>query len=186
MKEFFLFYSNKCEHSKMLINIINTSNELVDRTELICVDVKLGKRNPLVRLNNIKEVPTLIVDKGNGTDVFVGSSAFAYIEKILSSNEELQGQQGQSPAPEGGSQGTKTEKEIQGYSATFSGLSDSFSSFGEEKPNPLERSFTFLTDKPADIISEKNNTETSKKLVNNQFERLLEERSKLNADQQRM
>jgi hypothetical protein len=182
MKEFFLFYSNKCEHSKMLINIINTSNELVERTEFICVDVNLGKRNPLVRLNNIKEVPTLIVDKGNGSDVFVGSSAFGSIEKILSSKEaELQGQgQGQ-----GQGQESKTE-EIQGYSETFSGLSDSFSTFGEEKPNPLERSFTFLTDKPSNMISSGGKTEPSKKLVNNQFERLLEERSKLNADQQRM
>jgi hypothetical protein len=179
MKEFFLFYSNKCEHSKMLINIINTSNELVERTEFICVDVNLGKRNPLVRLNNIKEVPTLIVDKGNGTDVFVGSSAFGSIEKILSSNEaELQGQ--------GQGQGIKTENEIQGYSATYSGLSDSFSTFGEEKPNPLERSFTFLTDKPSDMISEGGKTEPSKKLVNNQFERLLEDRARLDADQKRV
>jgi hypothetical protein len=189
MKEFFLFYSNKCEHSKMLINIINTSNELVERIEFICVDVNLGKRNPLVRLNNIKEVPTLIAGKDKGSEIteaqqkkrmFVGSSAFGSIEKILSSNEAELGQgQGQGPV-------SKRDNEIQGYSATYSGLSDSFSTYGEEKPNPLERSFTFLTDKPADMISGGGKTEPSKKLVNNQFERLLEDRAKLDADQKRV
>jgi hypothetical protein len=177
MKEYFLFYSNKCEHSKMLINIINTSSELVDITEFICVDVVNGKRNQLVKLNGITEVPTMICNKENGAEIFVGSSAFGCVEKILSSSGEIKSQSG-------GTQEKPTE--IAGYSATFSGLSDSFSSFGEEKPNPLERSFTFLNDTPVEIVSDKKNTEPSKKMVNNQFERLLEERAKLNADQQRM
>ena len=176
MKEYFLFFSNKCEHSKMLINIINTSRELVDITEFICVDVNKGKRNPLVKLNEIIEVPTLICDKVNGTDRFIGSLAFSTIEKILSSGEELQVQGG----------GQEKQTEIEGYSATFSGLSDSFSTFGEEKPNALERSFKFLNDKQVEMVSDKKTTEPSKKMVNNQFERLLEERAKLNKDQQRM
>jgi hypothetical protein len=184
MKDFFIFYSNKCGHSKMLINIINTSNELLERTEFICVDVNNGKRNPLVKLNNIKEVPTLICSRGEGSEVYVGDSAFSTIENIFSN--ETGGQA--TEAATLSARGDKKEAEITGYSATYQGLSDSFSTYGEEKPNPLERSFTFLNDKSTEspLISDKKQTEPSKKMVSNQFERLLEERARLNADQQRM
>jgi hypothetical protein len=205
MTKYFLYHSTKCEHCKMLVKIIKTEEDLNSSIKLICIDVINGKRNPLVKLNNIKEVPSLIIDNGGGYEMYSGSSAFNVIEKMLSSRQpqgqqqgqqqgQLQGQpqgqqqgqlQGQQQGQQQGQGGGGPVHEISGYSATFSGLSDSFSTYGEEKPDPLERSFGFLNEgSKGMMISDKQ--DSTRKSSPNEFETLLKEREQLNQQQQKM
>ena len=163
-----LFYSQYCEHSKMMISLMNTMDLGV---EMVCVDVnqKTGKRSPLITKYKIKEVPSLIYKN----KVYVGDSAFKVIEQIASNDID------EKPV-------VKDEeilKNVQHFSSEFDGFSDNFSAFGEEKPKPLERSFTFLGGGDDSLIPEKKIKETSKKNVANDFERLLQERAELNKQQ---
>lgn len=168
-----LFYSQYCDHSKMMISLMNTMDLGV---EMICVDVnpKTGKRSPLIRKYNIKEVPSLIYKN----KVYVGDSAFKVIEQIASNDITKQ----EKPV-------VKDEeilKDVQHFSSEFDGFSDNFSAFGEEKPKPLERSFTFLGGGDDSLIPEKKIKETNKKDVANDFERLLQQRAELNKQQQKV
>jgi hypothetical protein len=168
-----LFYSKFCEHSKMLITLINNT-ELGDEMQMVCVD----KRNPLqmqyIKKYKITEVPTLIYSDKK----YTGDQAFQLVEKIASSsmsnNSKSQGQQ----ESQGGKEGDLSK--IGHYNAEFNGFSDNFSTFGEEKPDPLERSFSFLGGKgSSNMVPEGKVKETNKKDVANDYERLIQQRSEI-------
>lgn len=161
-----LFYSEKCDHCRMLISILNVSENL-SGMKRVCVDLdpKTRKRNSLVKELKIGSVPTIF----SGSKFYVGDQAFQFVEQ-LSNQQEKPSSTKDDPI--------EKLKNVGHYSSTFNGLSDAFSSFGEEKPDPLERSFAFL-DAGESLIVKDSIKEGSKKEISGDYEKLLQERSKL-------
>lgn len=158
-----LFHSKFCEHSIMLLNIIDKAGIKITK---ISVDInpKTKRRNPVMKKYRITEVPTLIYDNQK----FCGDKAFQAIEQLISSSNKK-------------SEPEKTQKsEIQHYSSEFDGFSDNFSAFGEEKPSPLQRSFTFLGNDSPIITNKSDIDECSKKEVASNYEKMIQERNSLN------
>lgn len=74
-----LFYSNNCNHSKNLIELIKKENKL-SNFKLICVDI--NKNIPA----NIQKVPTLIVKNLNAP--LEGNAAFNWVKTVSKFNEQ--------------------------------------------------------------------------------------------------
>lgn len=161
------FYSKKCEHSKLLISLMEQVDDLLNTFKCISVDINLNtkKRNPMVKQYHIKEVPTIIIDN----EKYVGSMAYSYIDKIAfpASNNDIN--KNSQPV---------VEQQIDGYSNDFKNFSDKYTSFGDDKPNSFNTGFAQIGS-TNNIISDKSIKETDKKHVGSDYEKLIEERAAL-------
>ena len=147
-----LFYSNKCKHSKKVIDIITQNNITINK---ICIDDNNAKLPSF-----LKVVPT-IVDKSLSKPL-EGNNVFEWLNQFNKTQ-------------------TKSEvpnESIQPFfSNEMSGYSDNYSYIGNE--NPMEHSFQFLgnnsinTSNPS--ASNDDSSEKEKEL-NSDFERLMEQR----------
>ena len=162
-----LFHSKHCEHSKMLIMLIKNT-EIADSLKMVCVDT----RSPILKNYNITEVPTIIYENKK----YEGDQAFQLVEKVASSSLSPKESSSSIPTKEG----EDVLANVQHFNAEFDGFSDNFSTFGEEKPNPLERSFSFLqSDKASNMIPESKVKESNKKDIASDYERLIKQRSEI-------
>ena len=176
----YLFYSKKCEHSKMLSAIIKATPELKNVFKKICVDLDpiTKKRNHLVKAYGIKGVPSLVFNN----QTYEGDMAFQFVEQVVN-QESKSSEQGQE-------QTSKSKAEplsgVQSYSSEFNGTSDAFSTFGEEKPDALPRSFALFGGESSKIIQGEVPDEKSKKHVALDFEKLMAQRAELEIETKRV
>jgi hypothetical protein len=158
----YLFYSNRCAHSKELIQELY-KNGIYDMFEKVCVDTLK------VIPKGITSVPTMIVARYPRP--LVGKECFAWLNGIKQQQQSVQQQTpnaqngqllpGASGAPSGqhggvqvsnsssgetnamaGSNGIPGFEDIIPFSDTMGGFSDGYSYLSDERP--MEHSFAFI------------------------------------------
>ena len=137
--DYILFYSNKCLHSKELLNLLYKDVQLNQKFTKINID------NPNIKLPPyVKAVPTAIVTTNGKANLMVGSAIFKWYNQIHAKTVEVQGIQDWDPHT------------MAGYSDGFSYLSDnsdvmkkSFSFVNENNSitTPDEKNYSNETDK---------------------------------------
>lgn len=84
-QKMFLFFSNYCEHCKRLMNRIKTTN-LVNSFNLVCID------DPNVNVPDFIQVVPSLYDMTQ-RNVMTNETLFNWIESVMSSNTQAQGQE---------------------------------------------------------------------------------------------
>jgi hypothetical protein len=126
-----LFYSNKCLHSKELLNLLLKDVELNKKFTKVNIDNQNIKIPPYV-----KSVPTAIVSVNGKPSLMVGSQIFTWYNQTHSKNVELQSIQDWDPLA------------MSGYSDGFSYLTNA---------DAMKKSFSFLTDSEGIITPDERN-----------------------------
>jgi len=117
---YILFYSNRCLHSKELLNILSKDAELNQKFNKINIDVGNIKIPPYVT-----SVPTAIITIDGKPNKIVGSQIFNWYKQVRSKKQE--------------------EEVIQDWDpSAMTGYSDGFSYI--ENPEVMKKSFSFLND----------------------------------------
>ena len=129
--DYILFYSNRCLHSKELLNLLYKDVELNQKF------IKINIDNPNVKLPPyVKSVPTAIVPNDGQPSIMVGSNIFKWYNAKHSKTVETQGIQDWDPH-------------------TMSGYSDGFSYL--ENSSVMKKSFSFLNDDESIITPDEKN-----------------------------
>jgi hypothetical protein len=129
--DYILFYSNRCLHSKELLNLLYKDVELNQKFTKINID------NPNIKVPPyIKSVPTAIITNNGEPSLMVGSSIFKWYNSRHAKTVELQGIQDWDPH-------------------TMAGYSDGFSYL--ENNDVLKKSFSFLNDNETIITPDEKN-----------------------------
>ena len=119
--DYILFYSNKCLHSKELLNLLYKDVQLNQRFTKINID------NPNIKLPPyVKSVPTAIVTINGKPNLMVGSAIFKWYNQMHSKKIETEGIQDWDPHT------------MAGYSDGFSYLSDN--------SDVMKKSFSFVNE----------------------------------------
>jgi hypothetical protein len=137
-----LFYSNRCQHSKQILDTLKTLNKQ-DLCRLFLIDGKQRSELPPF----LAKVPTLYVPETK--DVFVGQAIFGYIAKPVSSRRELPTTQSAPTAPAatpGSVPGASATPSLESWSfGTAGGFSDAYSSWdGKSAATTDQLHYTFL------------------------------------------
>jgi len=124
--DYILFYSNKCLHSKELLNILYKDVDLNQKFTKVNID------NTNVKIPSyVKAVPTVVYGTNGKLDLMVGSAIFKWINQRKQSMQQQQ-QQGI----------------LDWDPHTMSGFSDGFS-YLENKNDVIKRSFAFINENNA-------------------------------------
>lgn len=123
--DYILFYSNKCLHSKELLNILYKDPDLNQKFVKINIDNGNVKIPPYV-----KSVPTAIINTNGKPNLLVGSAIFSWYKQKHAVTVEKQGIQDWDPH-------------------TMTGYSDGFSYL--DNPQVIKKAFAFLNDNNAII-----------------------------------
>lgn len=116
-----LFYSNKCLHSKELLNLLHKDVELNQKFTKINVDNRNIKIPPYV-----KAVPTAIININGKPNLMVGSDIFKWYEQMHSKINK--------------------ENSIENWDPlTMTGYSDGFSYLSEDS-NVMKKNFSFVNE----------------------------------------
>jgi hypothetical protein len=127
-----LFYSNKCLHSKELLNLLYKYTELNQKITKINID------NPNIKLPPyVKSVPTAIIQIEGKPNLMVGSQIFKWYNQTHSKKVEQQGILDWDPH-------------------TMAGYSDGFS-YLENTNDVMKKSFSFINDNNAIITPDEKN-----------------------------
>lgn len=118
--DYILFYSNKCLHSKELLNLLYKDPDLNQKFVKINIDTGNVKIPPYV-----KSVPTAIISENGQPNLMVGSAIFSWYKQKHSIVVEKQGIQDWDPH-------------------TMSGYSDNFGYL--DNPQVIKKSFAFLNE----------------------------------------
>jgi len=119
--DYILFYSNKCLHSKELLNLLYKDVQLNQKFTKINIDNQNIKIPPYV-----KSVPTAIVTVNGKANLMVGSAIFKWYNQIHTKTVETQGIMDWDPHT------------MAGYSDGFSYLSDN--------SDVMKKSFSFVNE----------------------------------------
>jgi hypothetical protein len=128
---YILFYSNKCLHSKELLNLLYKDVELNQKFTKINIDNQNIKIPPYV-----KSVPTAIININGKPNLMVGSTIFKWYNSTHSKVVESQSIQDWDPH-------------------TMTGYSDGFSYL--ENSDVMKKSFSFLNDNNSIITPDEKN-----------------------------
>ena len=129
--DYILFYSNKCLHSKELLNLLNKDVQLNQKFTKINID------NPNIKIPPyVKSVPTAIITVGGKPNLMVGSGIFKWYNQIHAKAVEEQSIQDWDPCA------------MSGYSDGFSYISN---------PDVLKKSFSFVNDNESIITPDEKN-----------------------------
>ncbi len=148
--DYILFYSNKCLHSKELLNLLYKDPDLNQKFVKINIDTGNVKIPPYV-----KSVPTAIINTNGQPNLLVGSAIFSWYKQKHAAVIEKQGIQDWDPH-------------------TMTGYSDGFSYL--DNPQVIKKSFGFLNENNSIITpdegsyggsSEKNNNNSGDQLQQN-------------------
>ena len=136
--DYILFYSNRCLHSKELLNLLYKDVELNQKFTKINID------NPNIKIPPyIKSVPTAIIPNNGKPSLMVGTNIFSWYNQLHSKKVETQGILDWDPH-------------------TMSGYSDGFS-YLTNTSDVMKKSFAFLNDSDTIITpDEKNYSNDSK------------------------
>lgn len=135
--DYILFYSNKCLHSKELLNLLYKDNELNQKFTKINIDNSNIKIPPYV-----KAVPTAIITNNGEPTLLVGSNIFKWYNQNHAKIVESQTIQDWDPL-------------------TMSGYSDGFSYL--QNDNVMKKSFAFVGESDKIVTpDEKNYTDNGK------------------------
>jgi hypothetical protein len=140
--DYILFYSNKCLHSKELLNLLYKDVELNKKFTKINIDNNNVKIPPYV-----KSVPTAIISSNGKPELLVGSSIFKWYNQIHTKTVETQGIQDWDPY-------------------TMSGYSDGFSYL--TNPDVMKKSFSFINDNDSITTPDEKNYSNDNEKGNNQ------------------
>ena len=128
---YILFYSNKCLHSKELLNLLYKDVELNQKFTKINIDNQNIKIPPYV-----KSVPTAIININGKPNLMVGSNIFKWYNSTHNKVVESQSIQDWDPH-------------------TMTGYSDGFSYL--ENSDVMKKSFSFLNDSNSIITPDEKN-----------------------------
>jgi hypothetical protein len=129
--DYILFYSNKCLHSKELLNLLHKDVQLNQKFTKINID------NPNIKIPPyIKSVPSAIITSNGQPSLMVGSQIFKWYNQNHTKAVETQGIQDWDPY-------------------TMSGYSDGFSYL--TNPDVIKKSFSFLTENDSIITPDEKN-----------------------------
>jgi len=153
-----LFYSNKCLHSKELLNMLHKDVDLNQKFTKINID------NPNIKIPPyVKAVPTAIIQVEGKPNLMVGSNIFKWFTSLHKKKVETQSIQDWDPH-------------------TMTGYSDGFSYIANQ--DVMKKSFSFLTDSDNIITpdeknygSEKSNKDKPKTQLDNDYETFMNNRS---------
>jgi len=119
--DYILFYSNKCLHSKELLNLLYKDVQLNQKFTKINID------NPNIKIPPyVKAVPTAIVTINGKPNLMVGTAIFKWYNQIHSKAVEVQGIQDWDPH-------------------TMAGYSDGFSYLADNS-DVMKKSFSFVNE----------------------------------------
>jgi len=76
-----LIYSNRCKHSKNILNLLNSHEELKQVTRLHCIDTH---GLPTQYKQHVKSVPTIITNKNQ---ILVGQECKKWLESLIPPEE---------------------------------------------------------------------------------------------------
>ena len=140
--DYILFYSNKCLHSKELINLLYKDVELNQKFTKINID------NPGIKIPPyVKAVPSAIITTNGQPNLLVGKAIFNWYNQKHAKTVEAQGIQDWDPM-------------------TMSGYSDGFSYL--ENSEAIKKSFSFLNDNHSIITPDEKNYSNDSKGSSNQ------------------
>ena len=118
--DYILFYSNKCLHSKELLNLLHKDVQLNQKFTKINID------NPNIKIPPyVKSVPSAIITSNGQPSLMVGSQIFKWYNSLHAKAVETQGIQDWDPH-------------------TMAGYSDGFSYLQEA--DVMKKSFSFIND----------------------------------------
>ena len=166
MSKSILFYSNKCQHSKKALDIINKNNINI---KLVSIDDKSIKLPSF-----LKVVPT-IIEQGSEQPL-EGDFVFKWLNRYNKQDSSQLNSQVQKKEPNQ----LQDDSKIQPFfSNEMSGYSDGYSYLNNE--NPMDHSYQFLNgveNNKQDIISSESSSNSSSKEdeFNKQYETLMEQR----------
>lgn len=108
-----LYYSNKCEHSKRLIQMIQRYPEIYRKFKLVCVDryyQKFRKFPP-----GVKGTPVIHEEEDDEIGVYESDDAFEFVNRLINSGRRrTQHQQSRRPNPrQGGQERTQNNQRTQ-------------------------------------------------------------------------
>jgi len=129
--DYILFYSNRCLHSKELLNLLHKDVELNQKFTKINIDNSNIKIPPY-----IKSVPSAIIPNNGQPSLMVGKEIFNWYNKLHTKNVESQGIQDWDPL-------------------TMTGYSDGFSYLTES--DVMKKNFSFLSDSETIITPDEKN-----------------------------
>lgn len=180
-KNHVLFYSERCQHSGELINLLSKTQY---KDVFVRINVDYNRNLP----KSIKSVPTIIVPTHR--DPLSGNAAFMWINSALNQAQSQQAV-GSQPVPQrstGGQPQNNTNKDDGDPSPFFASemsnnFSDGFSFI--DNSNPISHQFSFLGENGiADNSPPKQNVSTGNSRVDarmesmdNDYERLIQERN---------
>lgn len=118
-----IYYSNKCQHSKELITIINKNGNR-NNYSYVCVD-----NSPVPPF--IKSVPTLLISENNNNKILVGEEIFTTIN-----NDNSSSQNGLNPEAWHGNEMGSSYSDMYSFIEDNSSISHSFS-FLNGNPNHI-------------------------------------------------
>ena len=134
--DYVLFYSNKCLHSKELLNLLHKDVQLNQKFTKINID------NPNIKLPSyVKSVPTAIVQINGKPNLMIGSAIFKWYNQTHTKIVEQQSIQDWDPL-------------------TMSGYSDGFSYL--ENADVMKKSFSFINDNDNIITPDEKNYSSDK------------------------
>jgi len=140
--DYILFYSNRCLHSKELLNLLYKDVELNQKFTKINID------NPSIKIPPyIKSVPSAIIPNNGEPSLLVGSAIFKWYNARHSKTVESQGIQDWDPH-------------------TMAGYSDGFSYL--ENSDVMKKSFSFLNDSDSIITPDEKNYSSDSKTSKDQ------------------
>lgn len=122
-----IYYSNKCQHSKELINVINKNGNR-NNYSYVCVD-----NSPVPPF--IKSVPTLLISENNNNKILVGEEIFS----TITTNNSNSSQNGVDPEAWHGNE--------------MGGSYSDMYSFIEDNSSSISHSFSFLNGNPNTIAN---------------------------------
>ena len=130
--EYILFYSNKCLHSKELLNLLYKDPQLNQKFTKINIDNNNVKIPPYV-----KSVPSAIITTNGKASLLVGSAIFNWYNQMHTKIVQKEGIQDWDPH-------------------TMTGYSDGFS-YLTESSDVMKKSFSFINDKDDNITPDEKN-----------------------------
>ena len=146
-----IYYSNKCQHSKELITVINKNGNR-NNYSYVCVD-----NSPIPAF--IKSVPTLLISENNNNKILVGEEIFATITNDNSSSPSDCNPEAWHGNEMGGS-----------YSDMYSFIEDNSS---------ISHSFSFLNGNPNSVTNTQNGSNDSNNSNNDHKDKLSQDMESL-------
>ncbi len=139
-----IYYSDRCNHSKELINELHKNN-LLSNFEKLCIDFENIKN---ILPPEVKEVPTIIVPEYDG--LLIGKDAFNWIKWKIKQNQNH-------AAAQNNNNNIQTKKGVSSFQSISNGFSDTFSSWdSQEDIGSINKNFSNLEQDVSGTIITKN------------------------------